>query len=253
MHILYYAFFLLPVNSFFSPMMNKFGFVPRGAVEEQKKYPISPNHYENYLKRLNSQNNTIQNDEILGGRSEFMKSFNESRIPHRRGKFRIIINPNGMSGEDLSSAFGNMFNPQNEDDDEDEDEDEEYDEDDLQKIDESTQTKIINNYHPELKTLNYEEIETLCTVVRDVRGNIIDPLHKTLPILSRYEKARILGERAEQINSGAQSFIELDPTMIDGYLIALKELDQKKIPFIIQRPLPNGGSEYWRLCDLEML
>jgi len=41
--------------------------------------------------------------------------------------------------------------------------------------------------------------------------------------------------------------------MIDGYLIALKELDQKKIPFIIQRPLPNGGSEYWRLCDLEML
>ena len=142
-----------------------------------------------------------------------------------------------------------LYNDNNDD----EDEDEEYDEDDLQKIDESTQTKIINNYHPELKTLNYEEIETLCTVVRDVRGNIIDPLHKTLPILSRYEKARILGERAEQINSGAQSFIELDPTMIDGYLIALKELDQKKIPFIIQRPLPNGGSEYWRLCDLEML
>lgn len=137
--------------------------------------------------------------------------------------------------------------------DDEDDEDEEYDEDDLQKIDESAHTKIINNYHPELKTLNYEEIETLCTVVRDIKGNIIDPLHKTLPILSRYEKARILGERAEQINAGAQSFIELDPTMIDGYLIALKELDQKKIPFIIQRPLPNGGSEYWRLCDLEML
>jgi len=143
-----------------------------------------------------------------------------------------------------------LYNGEDEDDD---DDDEEYEEDNLQKIDESAHTKIINNYHPELKTLNYEEIETLCTVVRDIKGNIIDPLHKTLPILSRYEKARILGERAEQINSGAQSFIELDPTMIDGYLIALKELDQKKIPFIIQRPLPNGGSEYWRLCDLEML
>ena len=143
--------------------------------------------------------------------------------------------------------------PYNGDEDDEDDDDEEYEEDNLQKIDESAHTKIINNYHTELKTLNYEEIETLCTVVRDIKGNIIDPLHKTLPILSRYEKARILGERAEQINSGAQSFIELDPTMIDGYLIALKELDQKKIPFIIQRPLPNGGSEYWRLCDLEML
>ena len=131
--------------------------------------------------------------------------------------------------------------------------DEEYDEDDLQKIDENIHKKIIDNHHPELKSLNYEEIDTLCTVVRNNKGEIIDPLHKTIPILSRYEKARILGERAEQINSGAQPFIDIEPTMIDGYLIALKELEQKKIPFIIQRPLPNGGSEYWRLHDLEIL
>jgi hypothetical protein len=41
--------------------------------------------------------------------------------------------------------------------------------------------------------------------------------------------------------------------MIDGYLIALKEFEQKKIPFILRRPLPNGGCEYWRLSDLEMI
>jgi DNA-directed RNA polymerase subunit K/omega len=131
--------------------------------------------------------------------------------------------------------------------------DEEYDEDDLQKIDETIHKKIIDNHHPELKSLNYEEIDTLCTVVRNNKGEIIDPLHKTIPILSRYEKTRILGERAEQINSGAQPFIDIEPTMIDGYLIALKELEQKKIPFIIQRPLPNGGCEYWRLHDLEII
>jgi DNA-directed RNA polymerase subunit K/omega len=45
--------------------------------------------------------------------------------------------------------------------------------------------------------------------------------------------------------------IEVEPTLIDGYLIALKELEQKRIPFIIQRPLPNGTSEYWRVSDLE--
>jgi DNA-directed RNA polymerase I, II, and III subunit RPABC2 len=138
------------------------------------------------------------------------------------------------------------------DEDEDEDEDEE-DEETFDKIDEDLKTKIIQNHHPELKTLNYEEIDTLCTLVKDKKGIIIDPLHKTLPILSRYEKARALGERAEQINSGAQPFIEVESSMIDGYLIAMKELEQKKIPFIIQRPLPNGGSEYWRLSDLENL
>jgi DNA-directed RNA polymerase subunit K/omega len=56
-----------------------------------------------------------------------------------------------------------------------------------------------------------------------------------------------------KINAGAEPFIEVGVTMIDGYLIALKELEQKKIPFIIQRPMPNGGSEYWRLRDLEIL
>jgi DNA-directed RNA polymerase I, II, and III subunit RPABC2 len=139
------------------------------------------------------------------------------------------------------------------DEDDDDDEDDEDDEEIFDKIDRSHQENIIQNYHPELKTLNYEEIETLCVVIRDNKGIIIDPLHKTLPILSRYEKARILGERAEQINSGAQPFIEVESSMIDGYLIAMKELEQKKIPFIIQRPLPNGGCEYWRLSDLEII
>ena len=134
------------------------------------------------------------------------------------------------------------------DDDDDDDDDEVFD-----KIDKSRQESIIQNHHPELKTLNYEEIETLCVVIRDNKGIVIDPLHKTLPILSRYEKARILGERADQINSGAQPFIEVESSMIDGYLIAMKELDEKKIPFIIQRPLPNGGCEYWRLSDLEII
>jgi hypothetical protein len=41
--------------------------------------------------------------------------------------------------------------------------------------------------------------------------------------------------------------------MINGNKIALEELNQKKVPFIIRRPIPNGGTEYWRLEDLELL
>jgi DNA-directed RNA polymerase subunit K/omega len=136
---------------------------------------------------------------------------------------------------------------------EEEDEEEEEDENYLQKFGEDIQKTIIQDHHPELHIHNNEEIDALTTIVRDANGTIIDPLHRTIPFVSRYEKARVLGERAKQLNSGAEPFVEIDETMIDGYLIALKEFEEKKIPFIIQRPLPNGACEYWKLKDLEIL
>jgi DNA-directed RNA polymerase I, II, and III subunit RPABC2 len=138
-----------------------------------------------------------------------------------------------------------------------EDDESDLDDDDgenyLQKLDESVKQQTIANHHPELIINNYDEVEALTVVVRDERGIIIDPLHRTLPFLSKYERTRILGERAKQINDGAKAFVTVDPSVIDGYLIALKELEQKKIPFIIRRPLSNGASEFWKLKDLEML
>lgn len=133
--------------------------------------------------------------------------------------------------------------------------DSESDDDDV--LDNKFELEGINdfliNYHPESKQHNYDEIYALSRVVRDKNGVIIDSLHKTLPILSKYEKTRILGQRAKQINSGNQPFVTVDKPVLDGYLLAEEELKQKKIPFIIRRPLPNGGSEYWRVSDLEVV
>ena len=98
---------------------------------------------------------------------------------------------------------------------------------------------------------NYDEILAMTKVVRDKTGIIIDDLHKTIPFLTKYEKARILGQRAKQINSGATVFFKVPEKVIDGYLIAELELIEKRVPFIIRRPLPNGGSEYWSIKDLE--
>ena len=138
-------------------------------------------------------------------------------------------------------------------DDENEDEDEDLDENYLQKLDLDVNKKIIEDYHPEILSHNVEEVETACTLIRNDKGTIVDPLHRTLPFVTRYEKARVIGERAKQINSGAQPFITVETTLIDGYLIALEEYEQKKIPFIVRRPLPNGNSEYWRLSDLDII
>jgi DNA-directed RNA polymerase I, II, and III subunit RPABC2 len=135
-----------------------------------------------------------------------------------------------------------------EDEDEDEDEDgEQY----LQKFDHSINSNYVVDFHPESVLQNYDEILSMVKVVRDKDDIIIDDLHRTIPYLTKYEKARILGQRAKQINSGATAFVKVPENVIDGYIIAELELKEKKIPFIIRRPLPNGGSEYWSIKDLE--
>jgi DNA-directed RNA polymerase I, II, and III subunit RPABC2 len=138
----------------------------------------------------------------------------------------------------------------------DEDDDEDADRDSseyFQKLASTVSESYIETYHPETMSHNYDEIQTLSRVVRNSAGVIVDDLHRTIPIMTKYEKTRVLGQRTKQLNEGAPAFIKIDSTVIDGYLIAVKELEQKKTPFIIRRPLPNGGSEYWRIQDLEIL
>lgn len=106
--------------------------------------------------------------------------------------------------------------------------------------------------HPELKSINYKELLLLSKIKRDKDNNIIDNIHKTTPVLTKYEKTKILGQRAKQIEEGHPPFIKIS-NIIDHYTIAQMELEQNKIPFIIKRPLPNGKSEYWRVQDLLVL
>jgi DNA-directed RNA polymerase I, II, and III subunit RPABC2 len=140
-----------------------------------------------------------------------------------------------------------------EDDDDDDYEEENNNENYLQKFNETLKTNVIADHHPELIVQNFLEVDALCTIVRNEDGIIIDPLHRTVPFVTKYEKAKVLGERAKQINSGAETFVEIGDEIVDGYLIALAEFEQKKLPMIVRRPLPNGGSEFWRLADLEIL
>lgn len=141
--------------------------------------------------------------------------------------------------------------PQLEDDDSDEEEDE--DENYLQKFDTQIRDNYVNTFHPECITHNYQEISALTKVVRDKNNIIIDPLHRTIPFLTKYEFTRVIGQRAKQINSGAKPFVKIPENVIDGVIIAEIELAQKRIPFIIRRPFPGGGCEYWNLKDLEMI
>ena len=126
-------------------------------------------------------------------------------------------------------------------------------EDYIEKFNENTSKETIMNYYPEHLQHNIDEIEKMSIVVRDANGAIIDPLHKTVPFLTKYERARIIGERAKQLEYGSKPFISIEQNEIDSYLIAEKEFYQKAIPFILKRPLPNGSCEYWKFKDLEIM
>jgi DNA-directed RNA polymerase I, II, and III subunit RPABC2 len=156
-----------------------------------------------------------------------------------------------MYGLDSQNEDMDMENA--DEDEDDDDEEQEEDEDYLKKFGKETKSSYLESYHPESYSHNFEEVRMLSIVMRDEKNNIIDPLHKTIPFMTKFEKARILGQRAKQLDSGAIPFVKVDKTIIDGYLIALKELEEKKIPFIIKRPLPNGAFEYWNVNDLELV
>ena len=170
--------------------------------------------------------------------------------PKTKGKNKQV--DDDYAGEETDYLQGLQGDYEGDDEDYDDDDDDATGENYLQKFSESIKQTVIQDYHQELIQHNYHEIEALVEIQHPADGSV-DPLHRTLPFMTKYEKARILGERAKQINCGAMPFVKVKENVIDGYLIALQELEERKIPFIIKRPLQNGGFEYWRVRDLEIL
>lgn len=80
-----------------------------------------------------------------------------------------------------------------------------------------------------------------------------DPNHTSLPFLTIYERTKILGTRANQIADGARAFVKVPEHVTEPLEIAKLELEQRRLPFIIKRPMPDGTFEYWRLSDLMIL
>lgn len=129
--------------------------------------------------------------------------------------------------------------------------DEESEDESMQKIRKLKDS--LTNYHSEHNLLSFDEIKPLTLVRRNNKNIIIDDNHKTTPILTKYEYTKIIGLRTVQLENGLKPFITIDNNIIDPYVIAQMELKEKKLPFIIKRPLPDGRFEYWPIHELEIL
>ena len=199
-----------------------------------------------------SQNESIvdENDDDLSEMSDLNDELEEMENEDDDDNLITGIVDDDEQGDDTIN-----INENNDDDDElnsDDDDDDDY-EGKYQKFEHLNIDNFLSTHYSHLKENNIDEIKALSKVIRDKENNIIDDLHKTIPILTKYEKARIIGVRASQINSGANIMVKPHKPTFEGYLIAEQELVENKIPFIIKRPLPNGNCEYWKLQDLEVI
>ena len=104
-----------------------------------------------------------------------------------------------------------------------------------------------NNYSNQINELT-EEFDDLKATYQSM---LIHRERKTIPILSKYERTRVVGERAIQISMGSPPLVEVG-NLENPVDIAEKELREKKIPYIIKRVLPNGLIELWRVDELRI-
>ena len=71
------------------------------------------------------------------------------------------------------------------------------------------------------------------------------------PTLTRFEKARIMGARALQLSLGAPVFIEIPKNATTSLEIAMEELNQRVIPIVIRRTLPNSDYQNIPISEFE--
>lgn len=231
---------------FYFDFENQIVFLPHIKFKKTKKNTIKKENVTEITgKRLVKNNVLIEN--VYYTVDDSYEHIYEFQIDQKIEDIQEDIN-------ELDDKIEDLQDDTQEDSDEITDEDTDSEgEDYLQKLDRDVITNFIKEKHPESISHNYEEVKIMTNINRNDNGEINDKIHKTLPFLTKYEKARVLGLRAKQINQGANIYVDVPDNIIDGYTIATIELQQKKIPFIIRRPIPNGGCEYWKVSDLELL
>jgi len=105
--------------------------------------------------------------------------------------------------------------------------------------------EILYRHHPET-ILDYAEAIEPFIQKSDKR-------HNSQPFLSIYEKTKILSFRSNQLAQGARPYITVPDHVKNVLEIAKMELEQRCLPYIIKRPMPDKTFEYWRLCDLMII
>lgn len=101
--------------------------------------------------------------------------------------------------------------------------------------------------HPEVQLVTRETVNTTLKEDRTTENN-----------LSKYEKTRLIGDRARMIAEGAKPLVSIEGmnTSSPGFLwaVAEKELEEGVLAgMIVHRLKPSKKSEFWAASELNIM
>ena len=81
--------------------------------------------------------------------------------------------------------------------------------------------------------------------------------NKTSPLMTKYEFNQLISLRMLHLSKGAPPFLDgMEDLKIKSNTelrkIAVQELLEGKMPYIVRRMMPNGKPEYWRIKDMDL-
>lgn len=96
----------------------------------------------------------------------------------------------------------------------------------------------------------HTDIYTNVMSVSNVYNKYYTGTKQTKPFLTKFERAKLIGIRAQMLSNGSSPLIKVPKDIISTVDIAELEFKEKKIPLFIKRYINDIDFEYWRLGDM---
>lgn len=85
----------------------------------------------------------------------------------------------------------------------------------------------------------------------------LDKVKIAKPIMTKYEYDKVISLRTTQLASGAIPFVSIQGLKIASNMelrqVAIQELQQGRLPFIVERMMPNNKKECIRVRDMDLV
>lgn len=111
----------------------------------------------------------------------------------------------------------------------------------------------------DIREITCNSVPAKAEAARNARAICPNPTRVTLPRMTKYERARLIGERALRFQDPRnEPLVPLTDPNRPGYIetdllkIAEMELLAGRLPMIIRRPLPDGSCEDWKAQELSL-
>jgi DNA-directed RNA polymerase I, II, and III subunit RPABC2 len=79
----------------------------------------------------------------------------------------------------------------------------------------------------------------------------------TREFYTKYEYVALLSMRAQQLAEGARPLVGIDGLKTSDPMfvwnVAKREIEQRKLPFIVRRQMPDQTSEFWSVQEMETM